>query len=232
MILQVEYHITDRCNLSCKFCSHYSDMHISDREESIEATVREWSAWSKRISPVYFYLLGGEPLLNKNLEYFIIAAKRIWTKSIICLVSNGVLIDKTPNIENILIDCKLDISIHNERSASAIVSKVESVPFTNTTIAFRESYSSWKNYYQIVDNRPAPFNDGNKRKSWEICNSKKCIVLRDNRLWKCPQVALAASVNIDWFKDYKSLEIEASDEELNKWLLREDEDCCSNCPAT
>lgn len=225
---QLEYHIVDACNFSCRFCAHYSDLHVSRKKVSLEEAVDEWLLWNDRIVPDVFWILGGEPTIHSDLCSFIVAAKSVWRNSKIGLVTNGTLIDRHYSIGQLLSGNRLAVSLHGVRE-DEILARVKSAG--HPSIEIRKSSENWRSWYRIVDGVMMPFNDADQRMSWENCSANKCKILRDGKIWKCPQVALASSVGIDWFSDYCPLHAEATDEDVRKWFSIEDESCCSRCPS-
>lgn len=224
----LEYHITDKCNLNCKNCAHYSNLHRSSRVISIEEAIEEWSEWSELIHPRVFWILGGEPTLNKNLDCLILAAKQIWKKSVIGLITNGLKLKNHYALMNVLANTKLNVSLYGIREEE-IRNNITACNLPESCIVWlKELSDTWYQFYKTTDRGIEPYTDNNQRKSWEICQSKKCHVLRDGKLWKCPPVTFSKSVGIDWFDEYDPC---GPQDDIRKWLDREDETCCKNCPA-
>lgn len=225
-ISQLEYHILDACNFSCKFCAHYSDFHRSNKRVEFNDAVREWMLWSSRIVPQVFWILGGEPTIHKELCSLIVAAKLIWKDSVIGVVTNGTLLGRHYAIGQLLAGNRLAVSMHGlqEEEILANVRKTG-----HPSVEVRQSASNWRQWYKIIDGKPQPFADGDQRSSWKNCTANQCKILRDGKLWKCPQVALAKDVNIGWFDGYSPCSVE---DDLPAWVALEDEACCGNCPAS
>lgn len=231
----IDYHLVDSCNLACDFCSHYSNFKGPSNMVSVDQAREEWLRWSKVIRPQRFHLIGGEPLLNPNLVELVRLAFDVWKDSMICLYSNGLLIDRHPELKEALSGGHYLLSLHygNEKDEQ-IESNVRRF-FQGSNVGIHilvTRKSEWLSFYQFdKDGKLIPYNDGDQRKSWENCiaGQSRCFVLRKDRLWKCPQVAFADRAKITWFDDYKSCSIE---DDIQEWALREDESCCSNCPAS
>lgn len=94
----LDYHLTEHCILNCASCSHFSNL-----AEVEFADFDTFERDVKQIAKVFnkdiynFNLLGGEPLLHPDIEKFIIAARSILPKSIINIITNGVLLPKMPD---------------------------------------------------------------------------------------------------------------------------------------
>lgn len=224
---QLEYHVVDSCNFSCKFCAHYSDFHNSKKRVSVKEAVAEWSLWSHRVIPDVFWILGGEPTLHSDLCSLVVAAKIVWKDSRIGVGTNGTLLGRHYAIGQLMLGNRVAVSLHGTKEEEIL----KTVSGLGVDVELRRSHDNWTQWYQIVDGVPRPFDDGNQRESWVNCNANQCKILRDGSLWKCPQVALAGSVGIDWFSDYEPLGHDCSDESLLQWLSMEDEACCGRCPS-
>ena len=74
--------ITDRCNISCKYCYHRPDSGSKDRD--LADIIKEAETY-KRHAP--FILMGGEPTLHPDLPVII---KMMRGNGGLCLVSNGI----------------------------------------------------------------------------------------------------------------------------------------------
>src|SRR5277367_3247989 len=62
----LEIHAWHGCNLGCESCSHYSPLGMQDGPTLVQCA--QWiDAWSNRLRPAVFSILGGEPTLNRDL---------------------------------------------------------------------------------------------------------------------------------------------------------------------
>jgi hypothetical protein len=232
-LYSLDYHIADECNLSCAYCNHYSNFHRSKTLKTLEQATAEWSDWSSQIIPEELMLLGGEPTVNPELPEIIEAAKEFWPFSRINLFSNGFKLKSHPGLASALVGCRLILSMHrgpeNETRNRRIGRGFASM---GIDVELRDVNSNWRRFYQVDENgKEMPFSDDQQRKSWETCASKKCHVLKDGKLYKCPQTAFAADAGID-FEHFKTYDACSPGDDIEAWLAREDEPCCSHCPAT
>ena len=87
-------HLTDHCNLNCRGCTHFSNIakpHFADPEQF----EKEFALLEGIFSGITeIYLLGGEPLLHKEVTKFLGIARRHFPASRINLMSNGVLVTR------------------------------------------------------------------------------------------------------------------------------------------
>lgn len=219
---KIEYHVADNCNLSCEFCSHYSNIKRPSRLVSPDEARAEWEFWSDHVAPQRFSLIGGEPTLNPDLTELAQLACETWVGAEIWLYTNGTYLHRHPDLHN-YVD-RVVISMHYD-DMSSIAREAERF----RKVEMRKTHK-WIHCYKVVDGKRVPFRDKKPRKSWEVCAAKRCFVLRDNALWKCPQIAFHADANIDWpeFVNYRPLRDPAN---LEAWLLKKAEKCCGCCPA-
>lgn len=91
-----EIHLNDDCNLSCKGCFHFAPLvkgHVPYPLDEFEKDI-------KRISELFHgkfgwvHLLGGEPLLNKDVTKYLDVVGRYIKKGQVDLITNGLLLPK------------------------------------------------------------------------------------------------------------------------------------------
>ena len=232
LINQLEYHVVDACNLACEYCSHYSNFKGPANIVSVEQATEEWSTWAELVTPKTFHIIGGEPLLNKNILSIIEVSFKIWKGSQIRLYSNGILIDNFPELGDVLAGGSFFLGLHyGDHRDKEIEAKVRSYfkPY-NVKVSIVNGSLGWVKTYDIKEGTPQPFNHNNQRASWENCIAAKqrCFVLKNNQLWKCPQIAYADRPNIQWFNSYNTCK---PTDNISEWASLEDEECCKNCPA-
>ena len=104
--LRIEYHVTDRCNLKCKSCSHFSNLTSTNKEipknfAKIQDDFQKIWEITENGSPDCIEkvtLLGGEPLLFKQLIPTIDYVKHLfpydYDEGPLQIVTNGILIPK------------------------------------------------------------------------------------------------------------------------------------------
>lgn len=97
-ILSFEVHLAEHCNLNCRGCDHfcplakpaYTDLNVFQRD-------------FKRLSELFhmeageIHLLGGEPLLNPQVEEFCKIARKNFPKATINIITNGILLPEMPD---------------------------------------------------------------------------------------------------------------------------------------
>lgn len=246
-IQQLEMHVTHACNLSCQSCSHYSD-HGHRGMIPLDDADRWMSQWSERLSPGLFTLLGGEPALHPQLSEFITLSRRHWPRARLQLVTNGFFLHRHPELPRVLAndpDIRLSLSIHHNSSAyrkrllPILAMLIEWKREAGIRVDLRSSFNNWTKRYHGYGADMEPFEDGQPRESWENCPARLCRQLYQGKLWKCPPVAylpmqhekFGLSQKWNHYLNYRALEPECTDEELEAFLGLEDESYCGMCPA-
>lgn len=247
-IPKLEMHITDACNLRCAGCTHYADHGLRGRLELSVAT--QWIAeWSRRVSPLRFSLLGGEPLLHRDVPRFLVVVRETWPGAELRLVTNGLLLARHPELWPVLASTSaiLTVSEHArtpeyaERFAPALRLARERASDFGVRLDVRDCVTGWFKLYRGAGPAMRPFEDGDARRSWRVCETKHCLTLRDNALWKCPPVAhlpvvaamhgLAAEGSWRPYLAYEPLELSATDDEIRGFVGRREEPVCEMCPV-
>jgi len=240
----LELHVAHACNLSCESCAHYSNHH-HDGVLSL-ATAREWlSAWSMRLRPRQFSLLGGEPAINPALPQFVWLAREMFPGSEIILVSNGFLLKRHPRLPVALrgTGATLHISIHS--GSDEYQRRLEPVRELiagwqrrwGIAVNWRESFRTWTLRYRGYGKAMKPFDDGDPESSWRNCPAKWCLQLHEGKLWKCPAIAYLGmqdrkfGLRYEWqpYLAYEPLGEECNDAELQGFVERQVEAPCGMC---
>lgn len=239
----LEVHATHACNLACESCSHLSNHghkgHLSPD------VAREWFlAWSRRLRPKRFAILGGEPTLNPQLVELVTLAGEYWRESEILLVTNGFNLHRFPGLPAALAaaQAELNISVHHGsadyeaklRPVRELVAEWQAVH--GIKVKWRASAEKWRRTWRADG---LPYADGDIEGSWEACRSKWCLQLHRGKLWKCPQLAYLPLQNEryglgeEWapYLKYEPLASDCSAEALAEFVNRRAEAACAMCPA-
>ena len=93
--LKFEIHITEHCNLNCKYCNHFSPL-----AKNTFLDVEEYERDVKRLSELFggemqqIKLLGGEPLLHPRINEFIYLTRKYFPIGTIKILTNGTLLPR------------------------------------------------------------------------------------------------------------------------------------------
>lgn len=243
----LEIHLVHSCNLTCESCSHYSNQG-HEGVVSLADAERWMRLWNERVSPRTFSLLGGEPTIHPQLPEFVSLTRAHWPEAKLQLVTNGFLLHRHPRLPQALADdpnACIALSIHHTSSeyrARLMPVMALLVDWTRrygVRVECRPSHTNWTRRYKGFGAAMQPFDDDRPRRSWENCPAKFCMQLFQGKLWKCPAVAYLQlqhakyGLSPAWqpFLQYEPLSPDCSDQELERFLAREDESCCRMCPA-
>ena len=104
------------CNLSCDHCNVYSNLKVTSTRQNKQSLEKDLLNWKPFINPLKLQIIGGEPLLYKDLPSLIYTAREIFPKTDLRLFSNGLLLKKNLHLAQVLNDtnCMLVISIHSK----------------------------------------------------------------------------------------------------------------------
>lgn len=243
----LELHVAHSCNLTCESCSHYSNQGHKGLVSLDDADA--WmAAWSRRLAPKVFSLLGGEPTIHPKLAEFVTLARWHWPRTRLRLVTNGFFLHRHPSLPAVLAadpDAVLYLSIHHE--SPTYLDKLR--PDLELLEGWQRQYGvkvkyylsarHWTRRYQGFGAAMEPFDDKRPRQSWEQCPAKNFPQLHEGRIWKCSQLAYLGMQNARYglserwqpYLAYAPLEPDCTDSELNAFFDREEEPYCGMCPA-
>lgn len=243
----LEIHVAHACNLRCESCSHYSNQG-HEGIVSLTAADHWMKLWNRRVSPKRFSLLGGEPTVHPQLAEFVALSRRNWPEAELQLVTNGFLLHRHPDLPAVLANdarASIALSIHHtaapyrKKLLPVISLLVDWTRRFGIRVESRPSHTGWTRRYEGVGAAMQPYADARPRQSWANCPARTCKQLFEERIWKCPATAYLPMQHAKYglgeawrpYLDYEPLSPECSDAELEDFFSREDEPCCSMCPA-
>lgn len=189
----VEVHISDKCNLNCKGCTHFSPLYDSVNvkyENVIEDLLKLKNIFSNimRID-----ILGGEPLVSNNLDKYVVEMRRLFPNTSLELFTNGLLI---PNLSSEV--CK------TLRNNNVLVTITEYEPTHKIIDKIISKLEEYKIRYAIVPydirqifNKPISLSDNSKYPN--MCISNGCVVVADGKISRCPTLMYINKFN-EYFK--------------------------------
>lgn len=239
-VSSLEWHVSHNCNFSCSGCSDFSNYkHAASITNDI---LKQWYApWHKRIQPKTVALVGGEPLLNKDIENIIYTAREYWQDSALELVTNGWLLYRYPNLPTVLKDTKTTLYVSKHYNSKEYNEKFYSIidNLEKQNVNYK-IYRNDKTWFQIYKPELLPHEDGDPESSWKNCPTyQDCFQLYDGAIWKCPPIAYINLMNKkytldskwDTYLQYKALQPDCTDREIVEFFSRGAESVCGMCPA-
>lgn len=187
----IELHISDKCNLNCKGCSHFSPLY-DDLNADFESKMNDIRALKKMFDNIFrIDILGGEPLLNPELKRYVEELRLELPDTFIQIYTNGLLI---PQLEDEVLQ-----AIHNNNIGISIS---EYLPTHNIIEGIKCKLDQYKIRYHIAayDDKQKfniTISTSNNSKYPRLCISDGCITVSEGKISRCPTL-----MYIEKFNDY------------------------------
>ena len=194
----IEFHVTEHCNLNCYGCDHFSPLAQPEFAE-----VSEFERDIKRISELTngevkrFCLLGGEPLLHPQIIDFMRITRQYLPETRIAILTNGILLPKQS--KEFWESCKkYNIVVNTTKYPINIdFEKIKEI-----AAKYDVEYGYFSNSNQVIktsDHYPLNLKgNGNKTENFKHCMlANHCIFLKHGHLYTC-----AIAPNIEHFNKY------------------------------
>ena len=221
--------LVDGCNLNCKGCSHFAPLFNQNEIYPLEAFRRDIRRLSQICDIISFRLLGGEPLLLKNIDEYIKITRQYFQKSNLGIVTNVLLLPAiSKKIFDALRENNFIVYVTAYPPTIKILDNIKAV-LNKNNILYNIS-DSIKNFGVCLT-----FHNGNDtQKSRRHCvGNDNCRFLRDGKLYKCPIDALKfrfeEKFGIEGLPTATSVDIYSSNFSLLLKMLDGDVEMCSWC---
>lgn len=193
--IPIEIQIADHCNLNCIGCSHYSP--ISDENfinlENLNFSIERLSSFKNFISTIR--ILGGEPLLNKELPKIVHLIRNYFPTTEIIIVTNGILLLNDKNLSenfwyslkknNVLLSVTIyPLNINYDKILD--ICKKENIPIH--IYGSRIKNDSFNLFLLDKKKKGNIFN-------FYRCFESECFQLVDDKIFTCPQSAYSNKLN-------------------------------------
>ena len=187
----IEFDITDRCNLNCASCNHFSNFATTYKEYD----VNEFESDVKRLSELFIIrklkLVGGEPFLySKDLIILIDIMLKYFPDSGILVYTNGALVNKIKELKS-----KLDANSNKYGRVRIFISEY---PNKESELSKSDSFGHGKRpNFRFID---LNF-DGNSDPTITrtICGCENCPSVYNGKLYICP-ITKNFNLVLDYFK--------------------------------
>ena len=247
------------CNLSCQGCTTFSDMRHAGYVTWKQGR-SDIEPWINRVNLPAIGIMGGEPLMNPDLESWLTGIRKLLPHSQIRFVTNGLLLSKHWHIFELLRDIgnsvfKISAHVDTPELDSVINRIMNTCDWEPVTEYGIERWKDADRDFRFQIARPTRFiktfqNDYSDMAphnnlpadSFKICVQQRCPLLWKGRLFKCGTLALTAdmieqqgSPNQDQWKDMidTGLGPDCTDNDLEKFInnFGHPHRLCAQCPS-
>ena len=255
----VETMITQSCNLSCYGCTNYSDLTHSGYVRWADGK-QQLEAWLARIDIPDFGILGGEPLVNPEVDRWIVGLRELLPNAQIRFTTNGINLHKKFHIIKLLHDignCVIKIGVHIndpqlEKTIQRIYDLYEWEPITEYGIDrfttgdrvrfYVRRPTTFRKTYRGTYETMMPHNS-NPAEAFKQCCQQTCPLLYKGRIYKCSTSRLLedtlARFNNPNYEQWEPLidrgiGPDCSDKELEAFLnnFGKPNAICKQCPTS
>lgn len=255
----LEIMIINACNLSCQGCTTFSDLK---HKGSINwQTGKQWlEPWIDRLDLQAIGLMGGEPLMNPDIENWLYGIRELLPNAQIRFVTNGTLLHKHWNVFHILRELentvfKISYHIQNDTVDQCIdkifndytwepVSEFSINRFKEKDRDFRFQIARPELFYKTFKgsyNNMEP-HDNNPADAFDLCVQKKCPMLLNGKIFKCGTLGLTPDIlkrfdypNLEKWKPFidTGLEHTCSQDDLKRFVnnFGKPHRMCRQCPS-
>ncbi len=197
----LEFHVNDHCNLNCKYCNNFSNLVKEEVFTDFDAFSKDICRLKELVEHIYIIrILGGEPLLNKEVYRYVELIREVYPYSEIRIVTNALLLKQ---IDEKLIDTmKKNNGVFEVSAYPIMYDKLDSVFefLEKKGIRYRLGWIANRFRPPIINRYGYPLNTVD-------CN---CIHLRNGYLARCPIVQY-----LDYYNKANGTSYDGSDGLIN-----------------
>jgi organic radical activating enzyme len=126
IIEKLEFYITNVCNLNCANCNRFNNHNFAGWQRWSDYA-NDYAEWAKYIQLKKIVILGGEPLLNPNLNEWIVGLNKYFDCPI-QILTNGTRLNYVPGFYELLKSNTMrywaGISLHNINDLSQYIDSI------------------------------------------------------------------------------------------------------------
>lgn len=189
----ISYEAAGKCNLNCKRCDHFSNLLKEENVQSCEEFEQDIKQLHTKIESIgLFSFLGGEPLLNDDLDKLLLIFHRYYPDTKTIILTNGLLLKTMPD--------KLIKAIHKTNTTVRMTLYPPLKGKVDELAVFMRDKGLPFEISKNVDEFWTQINvkgDSNAMKMLNRCVNSDCVVLQRGKLAKCP-----ICMNSDIFNSY------------------------------
>lgn len=185
----IELHISDKCNLNCKGCTHFSPL-FEDVGAVLEKKMADIRQLKKMFSDIFrIDILGGEPLLNPQLKEYVVELRRELPNTFIQIYTNGLLIPKLgKDVLQAIHDYNIGVSVSEYYPTHQMIDRITKC-LNQYGIRYRIAEYDGKQLF----NKPISISENSKYP--KKCISNGCITINDGLIARCPTLMYISRFN-------------------------------------
>lgn len=237
--IRIEVNLVDHCNLNCKFCDHFSPI-AKEKFLDVDLFERDMARLSQLTNGILggISLVGGEPLLHKNVCSFFEISRKYFPDTLIDMVTNGILLKNNDEVWGALkkYNIKLMVTTYPIKLDYEYIDKKA----RQMELLYERFFMfGTKSKEKVSVHHPFRLQGDVKKEDFIQCyHFNRCITLKEGKLYTCPIIP-----NSIHFSKYfnKNLQIKETDyidiyqaknyEEISKFLVKRPH-FCSYCDVT
>lgn len=246
------------CNLNCQGCTTFSDLRWSGYQ-TWEQGREQITPWLSRLQFQAWGVMGGEPLMNPDLENWIRGIRSLMPDTQIRFVTNGLLLDRNRWIVDLLHDLGntvLKISYHiSDPQLDQEVQRIKDRFLWQPVSEFGIDRWITGRDFRFQISRPQKFiktfrgtyqdmlpHASDPGEAFANCVQKRCPMIHEGLLYKCGTAALTPgilkrfhSTNLEAWIPYigTGLSPDCNEEQLDRFLenFARPHEICRQCPT-
>jgi len=185
----IELHVSDKCNLNCKGCSHFSPLF-----DEINAVYEEKMNDIRKIKRLFdnvfrIDILGGEPLLNSEIHRYITGLREVFPDTFIQIYTNGLLLPGLDDsVLQLIHDNNIGVSISEYAPTHKMIDKIID-RLNHFHIRYHIAEYDDKQVFNI------PISISSNSTYPQMCISNGCITISDGKISRCPTLMYVEKFN-------------------------------------
>lgn len=187
----IEIDITEHCNLNCKGCARCCDIYKLKKYANLSTFINDIERTKELFGNINLIsIMGGEPLLNKELPDFIYYTRKTFPNAAIDIITNGLLINQLDSKSlSIIKDNEAQFYISNYKPTQQKRPQIEE--FLKKNNMYYKFTPLLTQFRKKLTTRP----NNDKFQSHCNCIDKFLHLVKDGSIYKCPFIAYIQKIN-------------------------------------
>lgn len=178
----LQFHVADQCNLKCRSCQHFSNLvHSGTEFPAFESVSKDFNRCRELFDNInVIMMLGGEPLLNPELDKYCYMLRALFPYSRLVITSNGLLVRKmSANLLEAIRENQVEINITYYPVLENMIDDITEFLIKNGILY----HISHKVRFFSKKITLCPEKTGSR--NFEECRDRCCYTLRDGKIYPC-----------------------------------------------